>query len=44
MSEKFKKFILSALGVLTTSILVGYLVFAWNEPSQAHLKEMFQLR
>jgi hypothetical protein len=32
MSEKFQKFILSTVGVLAMSILVGYLVFAWNEP------------
>jgi len=34
MSEKTQKFILSTLGVLAMSILVGYLVFAWTEPSQ----------
>ena len=34
MSEKTQKFILSTLGVLVMSILVGYLVFAWTEPSQ----------
>jgi hypothetical protein len=33
MSEKFQKFVLSALGVLVMSILVSYLVFAWTEPT-----------
>jgi hypothetical protein len=35
MSEKFQKFLLSVFGVLTMSILVSYLVFAWTEPSQS---------
>jgi hypothetical protein len=35
MSEKVQKFILSTFGVLTMSILVSYLVFAWTEPSQS---------
>jgi hypothetical protein len=34
MDERIQKFILSATGVLVMSILVGYLVFAWTEPSQ----------
>jgi hypothetical protein len=34
MSERNQKFILLSVGVLTMSILVGYLVFAWTEPSQ----------
>jgi hypothetical protein len=35
MSEKFQKFLLSVFGVLTMSILLSYLVFAWTEPSQS---------
>jgi len=34
MSEKIQKFVLSAVGVLAMTLLVGYLVFAWREPSQ----------
>jgi hypothetical protein len=34
MSERNQKFILLVVGVLVMSILVGYLVFAWTEPSQ----------
>jgi hypothetical protein len=34
MSEKNQKFVLLTVGVLAMSILVGYLVFAWTEPSQ----------
>jgi hypothetical protein len=34
MSEKNQKFILLAVGVLVTSLLAGYLIFAWTEPSQ----------
>jgi hypothetical protein len=34
MSEKNQKFIPLTVGVLVMSILVGYLVFAWTEPSQ----------
>ena len=35
MSEKNQKFIPLTLGVLVMSVLIGYLVFAWIEPSQA---------
>jgi hypothetical protein len=34
MSEKNQKFILSAIAVLVMSLLAGYLIFAWTEPSQ----------
>jgi len=34
MSEKNQKFIPLTLGVLAMSVLIGYLVFAWIEPSQ----------
>jgi hypothetical protein len=34
MSEKNRKFILSAIAVLVMSLLAGYLIFAWTEPSQ----------
>jgi hypothetical protein len=34
MAERNQRFILSAVGVLAMSILISYLVFAWNEPSQ----------
>jgi hypothetical protein len=34
MTEKTQKFISFTLGVLAMSILLSYLVFAWNEPSQ----------
>jgi hypothetical protein len=35
MSEKIQKFILSMVGVLVMSILVGYFIYGWTEPSQS---------
>jgi hypothetical protein len=34
MNEKIQKFIPSVIRILAMSILVGYLVFAWTEPTQ----------
>ena len=34
MSEKTQKFILLTVGVFAMSLVIGYLVLAWSEPSQ----------